>query len=111
MVDIFHTNYSTIDQDVIDFIRQPGLTIVLCDGGNKIHEFNLLNNYIKPNDIIMAHDYAPSREYFQEHMKNKIWNWHEIQDSHIIESCQKHNLVSYMREEFLNVAWVCKIKN
>lgn len=110
VVDIFH-KYTNVDQDVIDFIQQPGLTMVLCDGGNKIYEFNILSNYIKPNDIIMAHDYAPNKNYFEEYMKNKIWNWHEIQDSDIIESCQKYGLVPYMREEFLNVAWVCKKKN
>lgn len=90
-----------------NYIRQDGVTIVLCDGGNKSSEFNLFSELIKNNDVIMAHDYAPNTEYFEQYMKNKIWNWHEIQDSDIIESCQKYGLVPYMREEFLSVAWAC----
>jgi len=90
-----------------DYIRKDGVTAVICDGGNKSSEFNLFAELLKPNDIIMAHDYAPNKEYFEQHMKDKIWNWHEIQDSDIIESCQKYGLVPYMREEFLNVAWAC----
>lgn len=55
----------------------------------------------------MAHDYAPNTEYFEQYMRNKIWNWHEIQDSDIIDSCEKYGLKPYMREEFLSVAWAC----
>ena len=58
----------------------------------------------------MAHDYAPNKEYFEEHMRDKIWNWHEIQDSDIQESCKKYHLTPYMQNEFLSVAWACFIK-
>jgi hypothetical protein len=43
-------------------------------------------------------------------MKNKIWNWHEIQDSDIIDACEKYNLEPFMEQEFLQAAWVCKKK-
>lgn len=88
-------------------IKKHGVTIVLCDGGCKICEFNLLSPLLKTGDIIMAHDYAPNKEYFEEYMRDKIWNWHEIQDSDIQDSIEKNNLEPYMREEFLNVAWAC----
>jgi predicted O-methyltransferase YrrM len=104
---IFTHNWTNIPSEVIEYIKSDGLTIVLCDGGNKKEEFKLLSEYIKKNDIIMTHDYAPNQEYFEQEMVNKIWNWHEIQDSDIIESCKKYNLVPYMREEFLSVAWAC----
>lgn len=109
LADIFH-NYTSVDQDAIDFIRQPGLTMVLCDGGNKIHEFNLLGHYIKPNDIIMAHDYSESTEYFYEHIKNKIWNWHEIKYQDISETCKKCNLIPFKQEELASVVWCCFMK-
>ena len=44
---IFDVDYSFIKQEVIDFIQQDGITIVLCDGGDKVREFNILSNYIK----------------------------------------------------------------
>jgi hypothetical protein len=96
--------------DISKYIQQNGTTIVLCDGGNKISEFRLFAEIIKNNDIIMAHDYAPNSEYFETHMRDKIWSWHEIQDSDIQESCDKTNLFPYMEEEALEVAWVCKQK-
>jgi len=108
---IFNNEYSEVNSDIIEFIQQDGLSLVLCDGGNKIKEFNLLSKFLKTNDIIMAHDYAPNREYFEKYMKYKIWNWMEIQDSDINYCCTRENLVPYCAEEFLSVAWVCKLKS
>ena len=39
------------------WIASPGLTILLCDGGNKPLEFNTFSKFLKPGDIIGAHDY------------------------------------------------------
>jgi hypothetical protein len=96
--------------EIVSLIRKTGPTLLLCDGGCKKCEFNVLSDYLKPNDIIMAHDYAPNSEYFEHAMKGKIWNWLEISDSDIIECSARNRLEPFMSEEFLNVAWVCKIK-
>jgi len=94
----------------MNFIQQEGVTIVLCDGGYKIGEFNILSKYIKPEDFILAHDYASTDEFFDEYINMKFWNWHEIQDSDIQESVEKHNLKPFMQDEFTKAVWVCKIK-
>lgn len=112
VTNIFSADYKNlINNSVIDFIQQAGLTIVLCDGGSKKNEFNILSKYLKNNDIIMTHDYSPTKEYFIEHMKNKIWNWHEIEDNDIIESMALYNLTKHEKyEELLSVAWGCFTK-
>lgn len=97
-------------EEIKSYIQRDGVTIILCDGGSKKNEFRILSRFLKPGDIIMAHDYSPSTEYFEECIKNKIWNWHEIQDSDIEESVKNYNLEPYMQEEFQKVVWVCKIK-
>jgi hypothetical protein len=107
---IFTENFLDISDEVKDYIAQEGITLVLCDGGYKIGEFNILSKYIKPKDIIMAHDYAPNSEYFNEHMKYKIWNWHEIKDEDIADACIKYNLKEYMGDKLLSAAWVGKEK-
>lgn len=107
---VFDSNYQSVKQEVIDFIQQDGVTIVLCDGGNKVGEFNILSNYIKKNDFIMAHDYIDTRENFNENYYKKIWNWHEISEGDIVNSCERNNLKSYNKETFDSVVWVCKIK-
>jgi hypothetical protein len=109
---LFSYSYSELEkEDVVkEFIQRNGRTIVLCDGGSKKNEFRLLSKFLKEGDIIMAHDYSPNQEYFNQHINNKIWNWLEIQDSDINESCEQYNLSPYMEEELRNVVWVCKIK-
>jgi hypothetical protein len=107
---VFNSHYTEVKQEVIDFIRQDGTTLILCDGGSKIHEFKILSDYMKNNDFIMAHDYSQNEETFKENVYMKIWNWHEISDKDIQESCEKNNLVSYNQEIFNKVAWVCKVK-
>ena len=83
---------------------------MLCDGGSKKNEFRILSDYLKVGDVIMAHDYAPNEEYFQEHINNKIWNWLEIQDNDINEPSLRNNLIPYMEDDFRQVVWACKIK-
>jgi hypothetical protein len=109
---IFNLQYDKLDngQKVIDIITSDGTTLVLCDGGSKKNEFRILSDYLKSGDVIMAHDYAPNEDYFQEHINNKIWNWLEIQDNDINESCDRNNLKPYMEDDFRKVVWACKIK-
>jgi hypothetical protein len=96
---------------LFDYINQPGLTIVLCDGGSKKNEFRLISSLIKEGDVIMAHDYAKNQDYFESNIKNKFWNWMEIQDSDINQSSNENNLNFLMQDEFEKVAWVCKQKS
>lgn len=109
---VFNYQYNELvkKDEISKIIQSKGTTLVLCDGGSKKNEFNILSNYLKIGDVIMAHDYAPNESYFQEHINNKIWNWLEIQDSDINESCVRNNLIPFMEEDFRKVVWVCKIK-
>lgn len=109
---IFNHQYNELihKDEISDIIQSKGVTLVLCDGGSKKNEFRLLSDYLKSGDVIMAHDYAPNEKYFQEHINNKIWNWLEIQDSDINESCLTNNLVPYMEDDFRQVVWACRIK-
>jgi len=107
---VFNDNYSEVKQEIIDYIQQDGTTLVLCDGGWKIGEFNLLSKFIKQGDIIMAHDYASTTDYFNNHINLKFWNWLEIQDSDIQGAVSSNNLEPFMQEQFTQAVWVCKIK-
>tara|TARA_R110001592_G_scaffold122675_1_gene329663 strand:- start:518 stop:1153 length:636 start_codon:yes stop_codon:yes gene_type:complete len=112
---LFNQPYSDLceknGQEVIDYINEDGPIVILCDGGCKINEFNILSKFLKPGDIIMAHDYAPTVEYFESHNKNKIWNWCEIFDKDVTDACSNNNLTPYMADEFTAVVWLCCKKN
>ena len=97
---IFTEGFLDFDQEVKDYIQQDGITIVLCDGGWKIGEFNVISKYIKNGDFILAHDYAENKEVFESKILNKIWNWHEIADSDISEASEENNLKIYEKDTF-----------
>jgi hypothetical protein len=107
---IFTENFVDIDDEVKEYIKQEGITVVLCDGGWKIGEFNVLSKYIKSGDYIMAHDYAENKEVFEERIKDKIWNWHEISDSDVSQATIENNLEIYDKDTFENVVWTCRRK-
>lgn len=108
---IFDNDYNKIiDSEVINFIKQDGVTVILCDGTNNKLEFKLLSQYIKINDIIMAHDYAKDNEYFLKYVFDKVWNFWEISEFDIKDSIEKYKLDDFMFEDFAKVAWCCKIR-
>ena len=108
---IFNSGWEKlINTEILDIIQSDGTSLVLCDGGNKIREFNIFSEYIKPGDVIMAHDYAESVEVFNAKIKEIYWNWHEISDIDIQGAVDSNNLIPFMQDTFTKAVWVCKIK-
>jgi len=107
---IFNSDFTEVKEEVVDFIQEDGLTIVLCDGGYKIGEFNLLSNYIKKGDLILAHDYAKDFNFFESNIKYNVWNWCEITEKDISNAVTENELTPFKEEDFTNCAWVCKQK-
>ena len=107
---IFNSDYTEVQDFVKNFISSEGKVLILCDGGDKIKEFNILSNYMKVGDFIMAHDYSKTQESFKNEIYMKIWNWCEITEQDIKIPSEKNNLLDYKQEIFSKAAWVCKIK-
>lgn len=97
-------------EKIIPYIQQEGITIVFCDGGHKIAEFNSIAPYIKKGDYILAHDYINTWENYINNFKDKIWDWCEIEEKYISEVSIKNNLIPFKEDEFSKIVWVCKIK-
>jgi hypothetical protein len=108
---VFNDDYTEVKDDIKDFIMSDGTTIVLCDGGNKKNEFNLLSKFLKEGDFILAHDYSVDYNFFIENINKKIWNWFEIEEKDIIDACYNNGLVDYRRDLFQEIVWVCKMKS
>lgn len=60
-----------------------GRTLVLCDGGNKPLEFEVMSGFLRSGDIIMAHDYAADAESHQANIEEGRWNWWEFSDDNV----------------------------
>tara|TARA_Y100000592_G_C5347608_1_gene257279 strand:+ start:48 stop:695 length:648 start_codon:yes stop_codon:yes gene_type:complete len=97
-------------KEIIEYIQSPGKTLILCDGGCKRMEFPVLAKIMKSGDHIMAHDYAKDAETFENRIKDKVWNWQEIQYKDVAATFENQNLSFYMEEEFENVAWLSSRK-
>jgi predicted O-methyltransferase YrrM len=96
------------DYDAVeDYISRKGQTLVLCDGGNKIKEFEVFSRILKSGDIIMAHDYSYDDVLYQAYIKNHVWRWCEIQYKDIALSVSQNNLEPYMTDEFQEAVWTC----
>ena len=92
---------------VIDLMTNKGKVLLLCDGGNKIEEFNRYSEFLKEGDVIMAHDYSFDSETFHQEIKNKYWNWFEISHSDITNSIDTYNLKEYEKVDFKYAVWAC----
>jgi cephalosporin hydroxylase len=108
--DIFLNEYTDITDKYKSILNKPGPVVVLCDGGNKKLEFNLLSKFLKKGDYILAHDYAYDRSTFDDVIDRKLWNWYEINEDDIKQACIDNSLVDFNREEFSKAVWVCKVK-
>jgi hypothetical protein len=111
---LFTDDYQNIREsnrdEIVGNLQREGTTVLLCDGGLKKMEVNLLTDYLKPGDFVMAHDYVRNVEYFEEAINKRIWNWCEITDADIQETIDRNQLEDFMRDEFQNVAWMCRRK-
>lgn len=101
--------------DHIEYVKSlislPGKTLLLCDGGDKIKEFEIYSSSLKTGDIIMAHDWAKDEEAFNKIKDNNIWNcWESKWERGIKESCEKNNIRQIYSEEFDSCVWFCGVK-
>lgn len=107
---IFNDDYTSINDAVFDYINRDGTVLIFCDGGNKTKEFNCLSKYLKKGDYIMAHDYIDTVQNYLDNFEHKIWNWHEICESDIMQACKTHQLIDYKKDIFDSIVWTCKYK-
>ena len=98
------------EEEISGEIQKKGVTVLLCDAC-KAREYNLFAPYLKWGDYILAHDFAPDRDYWAEHMYDKVWSFCHMIDADIAEAAKKYNLVPFMADEFLQAAWSCRKKN
>lgn len=110
LTNIFDNSYRIIDNEILGVLRGDGKKLILCDGGNKIHEFNAFAPYLRRADFIMAHDYCRDLNFYKQEIYDKIWNWCEITEKDISGVSKACNLWTYNDAAFQKIVWVCKCK-
>ena len=88
--------------EIIDTLNLPGKVLLVVDGGDKPKEINLYSSHLKTNDVVMCHDYAPTKQYHEEHLGTTPyrWNWLEIEEKDI----DRTNLEA-INTNLVDVAW------
>src|SRR5262249_42080028 len=66
--------------------------------------------YLKPGDIVLAHDYAPDRTFFEEHIKDRFWSWCELTDEMLADVSRQQLLEPMLESAFVPAVWTCRIK-
>lgn len=84
-------------------IASPGVTYVLCDGGDKPRELATFAAYLKPGDVIGAHDYEPPDG---PHGDAVYWPCSEITKEHGDRVAAEHDLEPWMQPYFDEAAWL-----
>lgn len=100
-------NCFQLENKIGEIISKNGPSLVFCDGGNKNLEINTFSKYLKKGDIILGHDYAPTKEFWHQNINGQIWDWHECWDEAIKGSVDSYNLKPYLYDEFLKSVWIC----
>jgi len=97
------------EQEIVEEIQKEDVTILFCDGGNKIKEFNIFSNYLKKGDVILAHDYAENDESYKNYNHNNIWSFYEINYASIKNAVEKNNLKPFLEDVSIKAA-ICSFQ-
>jgi hypothetical protein len=92
-------------EEIGELIRRPGQCFVLCDGGNKVREFSRFAEFLKPGDVIGAHD------WIDETIPNyspDFWGCCEVRTPDLEPTFARHGLTDFMPEWFQYSAWCVK---
>ncbi len=91
------------EREIAELIRGTGVTYVLCDGGDKRRELATFSRYLKPGDVIGAHDYAADDGTGYE---NTWWGWGEIWKRDGDCAAAEHDLEPWLQDHFDTAAWL-----
>jgi len=94
-----------------DLIKSNKQVLLLCDGGNKELEFNTFAPILKPNDVIMCHDFADDINSYINLQKEMGWSsGPESRMWYLTNTIQQCNLQPHFFNEAKNHFWGCFIK-
>jgi hypothetical protein len=88
--------------DLLSSLRNDGKLLLLIDGGDKSREFNHLKGLLQEDDLIMVHDFAPTKDDFEEVKRSKTWLWHESSEDCLdLQGLQKYPGYSLIWKHFV----------
>jgi len=96
--------------EIIELVRSPGRTFLLCDGGDKKLEVNTYAPHLKPGDVIAGHDYNALAYAAEIPDAEKWWPWTELRKDDVAEIVTAAGLVPFHQEHFDLAGWLAYTK-
>jgi hypothetical protein len=98
------------EREIAEIIQREGTTFVLCDGGDKLRELATFARYLKPGDIIGAHDYDAVHEVDPSISQlDRYWPWSEVRRADATEAVTKAwpwTIEPWLQEHFDCAGWI-----
>lgn len=91
-----------VQREIDWLIKGTGTSILLCDGNDKPREFKTFAKYLKPGDIIAAHDCMEDGTNY--------WKSCEMRAAYVSDVCLDENLEPWNQEIFERAAWLVRRK-
>jgi predicted O-methyltransferase YrrM len=98
------------DAEIAEIIQGPGATFVLCDAGDKPRELAVFARYLKPGDVIAAHDFDAGHDIGQP-IDERPWPYSEIRREDGARVAADCNLSPWMQDYFSMAGWLAYRKN
>jgi hypothetical protein len=97
-----------IEEEIAQLISGPGVSYVLCDGGDKHRELATFARYCKPGDVIAAHDYNYMLGSGAEIVEGVTppWPWSETKIEHGAQVAADNALVPFYQDHFDMAGWL-----
>lgn len=92
-----------ITVEIERLIKAPGTTYLLCDGGNKARELDVFAPFLKPGDVIAAHDYSAD---MMSAIDDQAWPWCETQRADGDRAAAACDLAPFMQDHFDLAGWL-----
>jgi hypothetical protein len=102
--DCFEDSYDEIKNLIIEPNKK---VLLLCDGGDKVKEVQTFCQYLKPEDVIMCHDYADNFEEWLSYALPVGWMGPiESSKDELRNTIKEQNLKEYKHyKEFCSIFW------
>lgn len=97
------------EREIAELIAMPGTTYVLCDGGDKPRELATFAKYLKPGDVIAAHDFCaepPISAAEAAFTAYPWWPWGEVSAAQGYGVMREHGLEPWMQQHFDLAGWL-----
>lgn len=104
------TRHEFVEAEIAADAQAEGVTVLLCDGGNKFGEVTTFADYLKPGDYIFAHDYAPDSETFERDLNGQLWSWLELTEGPLQSTIERNGLEPVLPGTLLAAAWGAWVK-